>query len=161
MTLANTSDNEAYVDPVEAGLRNAGLKATLARKQVLEIIRSSELRHLSAEDIYRRLLDQGFEVGLTTIYRVLAELERAGLLSRNVFDGGKAMFEIKERGRHDHLICLGCGRVDEFRNRAINALRREIAAKQGYELAVHQLALYGHCKACTEARPRASLRLRS
>jgi Fur family ferric uptake transcriptional regulator len=143
--------NEAFVAR-EPDLKNVGLKATLPRMRVLEIIRSSEYRHLSAEDVYRRIQDQGSDVGLATVYRVLSQLEGAGLLTRNVFDGGKAVFEINEGRHHDHLICVTCGRVDEFRNEAIDALEREVAATQGYELADHRLALYGHCGECMLAR---------
>lgn len=135
-----------------SGLKNVGLKATLPRMQVLEIIRTSEHRHLSAEDVYRRILDHGSEVGLATVYRVLSQLEGAGLLSRNVFDGGKAVFEINEGHHHDHLICLTCGRVDEFSNEAIEVLQQEVAATQGYELADHRLALYGYCAVCVAAK---------
>lgn len=136
----------------QAELKEAGLKATLPRMHILQIIRSSESRHLSAEDVYHRILSQGLDVGLATVYRVLAQLEGAGLLSRNVFDGGKAVFEINEGHHHDHLICLECGRVDEFHNEAIEKLQSEVAAAQGYELADHRLALYGYCAACVTAR---------
>lgn len=150
MTSARLNDD--LPDLHQAGLKSVGLKATLPRMQVLEIIRSSEHRHLSAEDVFRRICDQGSDVGLATVYRVLSQLEGAGLLSRNVFDGGKALFEINEGRHHDHLICLTCGRVDEFSNEAIEALQRDVAAVQGYELADHRLALYGHCAACVAAR---------
>lgn len=136
----------------EPELKSVGLKVTLPRMRILEIIRTSESRHLSAEDVYRRLLDQGSDMGLGTVYRVLSQLEGAGLLSRNVFDGGKAVFEINLGKHHDHLICLTCGRVDEFSNEVIEMLQRQIAAEQGYELADHRLALYGHCAACVRAR---------
>lgn len=133
-------------------LKNVGLKATLPRLKVLELLRASPSRHLSAEDVYRRLLEQGSDVGLATVYRVLSQLETAGLLSRNVFDTGKAVFEINEGEHHDHLICLQCGQVDEFRNEAIEGLQREEAARQGYQLADHRLALYGYCGACVKTR---------
>jgi Fur family transcriptional regulator, ferric uptake regulator len=133
-------------------LRAVGLKATLPRMRVLEIIRTSSLRHLSAEDVYRRLIDHGTDVGLATVYRVLSQLEGVGLLTRNMFDGGKAVFELNEGPHHDHLICLSCGRVDEFTNDGIEALQREVAAANGYELADHRLSLYGHCAACVGAR---------
>lgn len=129
-------------------LKNVGLKATLPRLKVLDILRSSPARHLSAEDVYRRLLEQGSDVGLATVYRVLSQLETAGLISRNVFDTGKAVFEINEGEHHDHLICLQCGRVDEFRNDAIETLQREVAAANGYALADHRLSLYGFCGRC-------------
>lgn len=151
--MPNAHHSGDHPDSGEAAdLKSAGLKVTLPRKQVLEIIRSSEHRHMSAEDVYRRILDQGFDAGLATVYRVLSQLEGAGLLSRNVFDGGKAVFEINEGRHHDHLICLTCGRVDEFSNEAIEALQREVATSQGYELAGHRLALYGYCAACVAAR---------
>ena len=133
-------------------LKNVGLKATLPRLKVLDLLRSSPSRHLSAEDVYRCLLEQGSDVGLATVYRVLSQLETAGLLSRNVFDTGKAVFEINEGDHHDHLICLQCGQVDEFRNEAIESLQREVAATRGYELADHRLALYGYCSSCVGAR---------
>jgi Fur family ferric uptake transcriptional regulator len=144
----NSSDTNALE---ENDLKSVGLRATLPRVQILEIIRASEQRHLSAEDVFRRFHDQGSEVGLATVYRVLAQLEEVGLLSRNVFDGVKAVFEINE-GHHDHLICLTCGRVDEFKNEAIEVLQREVATAQGYKLADHQLALYGYCARCATAR---------
>ena len=137
-------------------LKNVGLKATLPRLKVLDILRSSPSRHLSAEDVYRRLLEQGSDVGLATVYRVLSQLEAAGLLSRNVFDTGKAVFEINEGEHHDHLICLQCGQVDEFRNEAIEALQREVASTRGYQLADHRLALYGYCRSCVGGRENAA-----
>lgn len=117
MTSAHLNDDRP--DPHQAGLKSVGLKATLHRMQVLEIIRNSEHRHLSAEEVYRPICEQGSDVGLATVHRVLSQLEGVGLLSRNVFDGGKAVFEINESRHHDHLICLTCGRVDEFSKEAI------------------------------------------
>jgi Fur family ferric uptake transcriptional regulator len=133
-------------------LKDVGLKVTLPRMKVLAIIGGSESRHLTADDVYKRLLEQGTDVGLATVYRVLSQLESAGLVSRNVFDSGKAVFELNEGVHHDHLICLSCGRVDEFVNDAIEALQQQVAAAQGYELADHRLALYGHCAGCVAAR---------
>lgn len=141
---------------IEPGLKNVGLKSTLPRIRVLDIIRHSEARHLGAEEIYKRLQDQGADVGLATVYRVLSQLEAAGLLLRNVFDGGKAVFEINEGEHHDHLICLGCGRVDEFNDELIEARQRETAHAHGFELADHRLALYGYCAACVRARDAAA-----
>ncbi|MCK6374118.1 MAG: ferric iron uptake transcriptional regulator [Zoogloea sp.] len=134
-------------------LKSVGLKATLPRRLVLEIIRASSERHLSAEDVYRRLLKQGSDVGLATVYRVLSQLESAGLLSRNVFESGKALYEVNEGGDHDHLVCLGCGRVDEFRNEAIEALRQDAAVIHNYRLTRHRLALYGYCPDCARTQP--------
>lgn len=128
-------------------LHGVGLRTTLPRTRVLDILRSSPSRHLSADDVYRRLLAQGGGLGLASVYRVLSQLEAAGLLSRNVFDG-RAVFEVNEGGHHDHLVCQGCGRVAEFANEAIERLQREIAAAQGYELAEHRLTLYGRCAEC-------------
>ena len=129
-------------------LRDVGLKATLPRLKVLEIMRASPSRHLSAEEVYRLLLEQDADVGLATVYRVLSQLETAGLLSRNVFDSGKAVFEINEGEHHDHLICLQCGRVDEFRNEMIETLQHQVATANGYALADHRLSLYGFCCRC-------------
>lgn len=150
MPNAHRNDDSSSLHQTE--LREAGLKATLSRMRVLEIIRASEHRHLSAEEVYRRITDLGFDIGIATVYRALSQLEAAGLLSRNVFDGGKAVFEINENHHHDHLICLDCGRVDEFSSEAIEALQRAVAEAQGYELANHRLVLYGHCAACVAAR---------
>lgn len=134
-------------------LRSVGLKATLPRIKVLEIIRGSEEHHLSAEDVFRRLLEQGHDVGLATVYRVLSQLEGAGLLSRNVFDGGKAVFEMNEGDHHDHLICVSCGRVDEFTNPTIEKIQYEVAEAHGYELSERRLALYGVCPSCRKNPP--------
>ena len=125
-------------------LRSVGLKATLPRIKVLEIIRGSEERHLSAEDVFRRLLEQGHDVGLATVYRVLSQLEAAGLLSRNVFD-------VNEGDHHDHLICVSCGRVDEFTSPIIEKVQFEVADAHGYELSERRLALYGVCPACQKS----------
>ncbi len=134
--------------PGEPELRSVGLKATLPRMQVMEILRQSPARHLHAEDIYRRLGEQKAEVGLATVYRVLSQLEAAGLLLRQTFENGKAVYELNEGPHHDHLICLQCGRVDEFSNEHIEALQQEVAQRLGYRLAGHRLSLYGHCSEC-------------
>ena len=134
-------DRPATTIDSEPELRQVGLKVTHARKRVLEIIRSSPARHLSAEDIYRMLIEQRLDVGMATVYRVLSQLEGAGLLLRHVFDGGRAVFEYDEGVHHDHLICVGCGRVDEFRDDRIEALQREVAGAHGYQLADHRLLL--------------------
>lgn len=143
---AGTQDRPAR--PGEPELRSVGLKATLPRMQVMEIFRQSPQRHLHAEEIYRRLGEQKADVGLATVYRVLSQLEAAGLLLRQTFESGKAVFELKEGPHHDHLICLQCGRVDEFCNERIEALQHEVARAHGYRLAEHRLALYGHCSDC-------------
>lgn len=132
-------------------LKSAGLKVTMSRRLVLDLIRDSSERHLCAEDIYRRLVMQGRDVGLATVYRTLSQLELAGLLSRNIFDSGKALYEINEGGDHDHLICLECGRVDEFRDPAVEALRQHVATACKYRLTHHRLVLYGYCADCDQA----------
>ena len=130
------------------GLRNTGLKVTQPRLRILEIFQKGTQRHMTAEDVYRVLLDEQQDIGLATVYRVLSQLEAAGLLSRNVFDSGKAVFEINEGEHHDHLICLQCGRVDEFRNEMIETLQHQVASANGYALADHRLSLYGFCSRC-------------
>lgn len=129
--------------PVESSdLRNAGLKVTLPRLKILELLERSEMRHMSAEDIYRKLIDLNEDVGLATVYRVLTQFEAAGLVSRHHFEGGSAVFEL-ERGRHhDHMVCLETGRVIEFVSDEIEKLQRQIAEKHGYAVEDHNLVLY-------------------
>jgi Fur family ferric uptake transcriptional regulator len=126
-------------------LKASGLKATLPRLKILEIFQSSSVRHLSAEDIYKILLTENMDVGLATVYRVLTQFEQAGLLSRNHFETGKAVFELNEGSHHDHLVCLDCGRVEEFYDGEIEKRQQQIALERGFDLAEHALALYGHC----------------
>jgi Fur family transcriptional regulator, ferric uptake regulator len=137
-------------------LKRVGLKATMARVKVLEIFHGSEQRHLTADDVYKRLAKQTSDVGLGTVYRVLAQLSDVGILVRSVFDAesGKAVYEIHGNRHHDHLICLGCGRVDEFVDDVIERQQRSVAEANGYSLAQHQLALYGYCADCRKARKR-------
>ena len=127
-------------------LRKLGLKVTSPRLKVLEILEKSTQRHMSAEAIYRALLDSGEELGLATVYRVLTQFERAGLINRNVtrnnFEGGTAVFELADRTHHDHMVCLESGRVIEFYDERIEQLQREIAAKHGYDIQEHSLVLY-------------------
>ena len=126
-------------------LRNAGLKVTLPRLKILEMLETSDPRHLSAEEIYRRLMDSGEEIGLATVYRVLTQFESAGLVMRHHFEGGHAVFEL-ERGRHhDHMVCLRCGHVDEFQDEVIERRQREKAKELGYRLMEHSLIMYGEC----------------
>ena len=136
-----------------ADLKNLGLKATLARLWVLDIFRHGDQRHLAAEEVYRQLHDQGRGTSLATVYRVLAQLEQAGLLRHQRFAAGKAVYELDDGEHHDHLICLQCGRVDEFSNDHIEALQHQVAQAHGYRLADHRLALYGHCSACSQLPP--------
>jgi Fur family ferric uptake transcriptional regulator len=126
-------------------LKASGLKATLPRLKILEIFQNSSVRHLSAEDVYKILLNENMDVGLATVYRVLTQFEQAGLLSRNHFETGKAVFELNEGSHHDHLVCLDCGRVEEFYDEEIEKRQQKIAQERGFQIAEHALALYGHC----------------
>ena len=126
-------------------LKLSGLKATLPRIKVLEIFQKTSQRHLSAEDVYRLLLADGADVGLATVFRVLMQFEQAGLLSRHHFESGKAVFELNEGKHHDHLVCLDCGRVEEFFDAAIEQRQRSVAQVRGFELQDHALALYAVC----------------
>ncbi len=123
-------------------LRNAGLKVTLPRLKILEIFENSDLRHLSAEDMYKELLNAGEDIGLATVYRVLTQFESAGLVTRHNFEGGHAVFELDEGGHHDHMVCVESGDVIEFVNEDIENIQREIAKQHGYELLDHNLVLY-------------------
>ena len=126
-------------------LKDSGLKATLPRRKVLELFEQSKVRHLSAEDVYRSLIADGIDIGLATVYRVLTQFEQAGLLSRQHFETGKAVFELNQGGHHDHLVCLQCGRVEEFYDAEIEKRQSEVARKGGFALRGHSLALYGDC----------------
>ena len=126
-------------------LKEIGLKATLPRRRILELFEASKVRHLSAEDVYKSLIAEGMDVGLATVYRVLTQFEQAGLLARQHFETGKAVFELNQGGHHDHLVCLQCGRVEEFYDGEIEKRQSEIAGKHGFELRGHSLALYADC----------------
>jgi Fur family transcriptional regulator, ferric uptake regulator len=126
-------------------LKEIGLKATLPRRKVLELFEHSKVRHLSAEDVYKSLMAEGIDIGLATVYRVLTQFEQAGLLSRQHFETGKAVFELNQGGHHDHLVCLQCGRVEEFYDPEIEQRQAEVARKRGFELKGHSLALYADC----------------
>ncbi len=126
-------------------LKEIGLKSTLPRRKILELFESSKVRHLSAEDVYRALIAEGIDVGLATVYRVLTQFEQAGLLSRQHFETGKAVFELSQGGHHDHLVCLQCGRVEEFYDSEIEKRQSAIARERGFELRGHSLALYADC----------------
>lgn len=123
-------------------LRKAGLKVTLPRLKILEIFEQSELRHMSAEDIYKELLDAGDDIGLATVYRVLTQFESAGLVTRHNFEGGHSVFELDDGEHHDHMVCVETGDVIEFFNEDIERLQREMAEKHGYEILDHNLVLY-------------------
>ncbi len=126
-------------------LKESGLKATLPRRKILELFESSKVRHLSAEDVYKALIGEGIDVGLATVYRVLTQFEQAGLLSRQHFETGKSVFELNQGGHHDHLVCLQCGRVEEFYDQDIEKRQHQVAKQRGFELRGHSLALYGDC----------------
>ncbi|CAJ0701209.1 Ferric uptake regulation protein [Ralstonia edaphis] len=131
--------------PSPADLKNIGLKATVPRLKILEIFQTSEERHMSAEDVYRILLAEQMDIGLATVYRVLTQFEQAGLLSRNNFESGKAIYELNEGKHHDHLVCLDCGRVEEFFDAEIEQRQQSIARARGFALQEHALSLYGNC----------------
>lgn len=131
--------------PNPADLKNIGLKATLPRLKILEIFQNSEVRHLTAEDVYRHLLNEQLDIGLATVYRVLTQFEQAGLISRSNFESGKAVFELNEGHHHDHLVCLDCGRVEEFFDSEIERRQKLIAKERGFALQEHSLAMYGSC----------------
>ncbi len=123
-------------------LRKAGLKITLPRLKILEILESASRRHLSAEGIYKELLDSGEEIGLATVYRVLTQFESAGLVTRHNFEGGHSVYELDDSGHHDHMVCVESGDVIEFVSEEIERLQREVAENKGYELLDHSLVLY-------------------
>ena len=126
-------------------LKSSGLKATLPRIKILEIFQHAARRHMTAEDVYKALLLEGADIGLATVYRVLMQFEQAGLLSRSNFESGKAVFEINEGQHHDHLVCLDCGRVEEFFDAQIEQRQREVTESRGFKLQEHSLALYARC----------------
>lgn len=123
-------------------LQKAGLKVTMPRLKVLELLEQAENGHLSAEEIYQRLLEEGEQTGLATVYRVLTQFETAGLVLRHNFESGKSVYEIDRGGHHDHMVCTESGKVIEFHNEEIERLQEKIAADHGYELADHSLVLY-------------------
>ena len=126
-------------------LKSSGLKATLPRIKILEVFQHATQRHLTAEDVYKVLLADGSDVGLATVYRVLMQFEQAGLLSRNHFESGKSVFELNEGTHHDHLVCLDCGRVEEFFDAEIEKRQRAVAHSRGFDLQEHALSLYAVC----------------
>ena len=127
-------------------LKNAGLKATLPRLKVLSLFENSKERHLSAEDIYKVMLNSGDDVGLATVYRVLTQFEQAGLLIRHHFESGKAVFELDSGGHHDHVVCVKCGRVEEFYDEEIEKRQEKAAESLGFTMQEHSLTIYGVCK---------------
>lgn len=126
-------------------LKSSGLKATLPRIKILEVFQRANQRHMTAEDVFKALLAEGADIGLATVYRVLMQFEQAGLLSRSHFESGKSVFELNEGQHHDHLVCLTCGRVEEFYDAEIEKRQRAVAQTRGFELHDHSLALYAAC----------------
>lgn len=126
-------------------IKNSGLKATLPRIKILELFQKTTQRHMTAEDVYKALLTEDADIGLATVYRVLTQFEQAGLLSRNHFETGKSVFELNQGNHHDHLVCLTCGRVEEFFDAEIEERQHAIAISRGFDLQEHSLALYASC----------------
>lgn len=127
-------------------LKNAGLKVTLPRVKILEILQKPSNQHISAEDVYKILLEQNEEIGLATVYRVLNQFDDAGIVTRHHFEGGKSVFELTGKHHHDHLVCLNCGKVIEFENDVIEQAQKQVAQENGLTLTHHSLYLYGECK---------------
>lgn len=129
-------------------LKKAGLKATAPRLKILEILDNNRALHMSAEDVYKLLLESGEDVGLATVYRVLTQFESAGLVSRHHFEGGHSVFELDQGVHHDHILCVKCGRVDEFVDEIIERQQRAVSERLGYVMTDHSLCIYGVCTAC-------------
>ena len=128
-----------------ADLKKAGLKVTLPRMKILELLEASSHMHQTVEDIYRALLDAGEEIGLATVYRVLTQFESADLVNRHHFESGQAVFELNQGGHHDHLVCVKCGKVVEFVDETIEERQKQIALDNGFTITEHSLIIYGHC----------------
>ena len=126
-------------------LKSIGLKATFPRLKILELFESTEVRHLTAEDVYRMLIAEGMDIGLATVYRVLTQFEQAGILERHYFESGKAVFELNAGKHHDHLVCVNCGRVEEFYDAEIERRQNKIAKERGFAIQEHALYLYVEC----------------
>jgi len=136
-------------------LKRAGLKITLPRIKILTILQNPKNQHISAEDVYKILLEQHEEIGLATVYRVLNQFDDAGIVSRHHFEGGKSVFELSHKQHHDHLVCLKCGKVVEFEDDVIEQRQKDIAVSHNIKLTNHSLYLYGECEdqvACEEYR---------
>ncbi len=135
--MAGTAEKQA--------IRKAGLKVTLPRMKILEILDNSPQRHMTAEEVYKELLARDEEIGLATVYRVLTQFESAGLVVRHHFEGGQAVFELDRGEHHDHIVCLDCGRVEEFIDDTIEGCQERIAGKHGFRIRDHSLIIYGEC----------------
>lgn len=129
-------------------LRKVGLKVTGPRLKILHILENSIQRHISAEELYKKLVDSGDDVGLATVYRVLTQFETAGLVIKHHFESGHAVYELNEKAHHDHLVCIRCGKVEEFIDETIEKKQQEIAERFGFEITEHCLYLYGMCQTC-------------
>lgn len=127
-------------------IRKAGLKVTLPRVKILEILETNVDRHMTAEDVYKVLLERGDEIGLATVYRVLTQFVSAGLVERHHFEGGQAVFELNRGSHHDHIVCVQCGQVEEFYDRTIEDCQRQIAESKGFAINDHSLIIYGECQ---------------
>jgi len=133
-------------------LKNAGLKATVPRLRILEILEANKDRHMRAEDVYKALLDSNEDIGLATVYRVLTQFEAAGLVARHHFEGGYSVFELDRGKHHDHMLCVSCGRVDEFVDEVIEERQKAIAEEAGYRITNHSLHIYGVCPECQKKK---------
>ena len=131
-------------------LKKAGLKATLPRLKILELLEKGDARHMSAEDVYKKLITMDEDVGLATVYRVLTQFESAGLVSRHHFEGGHSVFELNQGSHHDHLVCEKCGKVEEFFEQTIETCQHKVAEKFGYKMTDHSLYIYGICPVCQQ-----------
>ena len=131
--------------PNTKNLKQAGLKTTQPRLKVLDVLENSEIHHMTAEDVYKRLLETEQEIGLATVYRILTQFEAAGLVIRHNFEGGRALYELDNGAHHDHMVCVECGKVFEFVDRTIEQQQRNVAAKAGFSMEDHSLSLYGVC----------------
>lgn len=129
-------------------LKSTGLKATLPRLKILEIFQTGRQRHMTAEDVFRVLLDERSDIGLATVYRVLTQFEQAGILLRSNFESGKAVYELNEGQHHDHFVCTACGKVEEFYDPEIEKRQMMIAEQMGWQIQDHSMSLYGQCAAC-------------
>lgn len=139
-------------------LKKAGLKATVPRLKILHILEANRNRHMSAEDVYKALLASDEDIGLATVYRVLTQFEAAELVVRHHFEGGQSVFELDQGEHHDHILCVDCGRIDEFVDDVIELRQREIAERAGYEITDHSLYIYGVCSDCQDQKKAAKKR---
>ncbi|MEK6749832.1 MAG: ferric iron uptake transcriptional regulator [Pseudomonadota bacterium] len=132
----------------DSDLKRLGLKATGPRLKILEMFEQGATRHYTAEDIYKTLTDDGFDIGIATVYRVLTQFESAGLITKHRFEDGRAIYELNDGDHHDHVVCVQCGRVEEFVDQEIEKRQHEIATRLGYVITDHSLSIYGVCQHC-------------